>query len=138
MRLSLLAAFLLAGTTLLAAPMHGAASTVMALPDCQFKLEVKPSSVLFACGDGGVYATSVHWNNWGASFATASATMHANDCEPNCAQGHFHVYAAYLAATGRQRCRNGEYAYAKISYVARTQGMPTPRTHLEWMDTPCH
>lgn len=113
-------------------------AVVRALPNCQDKPETRPSSVIFACGDGGVYATGVRWINWGDPFATATAAMHANDCTPNCAQGHFHVYSAYLAVTGSQRCPNGVLAYARAAYVARSKGMPTPRSHLDWLNYSCH
>ena len=122
----------------LGAPVPGATQPqINALPNCQDKPETRPTSVVFACGDGGVYATGVRWSNWGAPFATASATMHANDCTPNCAQGHFHVYAAYLAATGSQRCPNGERAYAKAAYAARSHGTLNAHSRLDWFDRPC-
>lgn len=110
---------------------------VRVLPDCQGKPQVRPTSVLFACGDGGVYATGVRWNNWGASFATATAMIHENNCTPNCAQGHFAVYPAYIAATGRQRCARGGAAYSKVTYVPRRRGLPTPSSRLDWEDFPC-
>lgn len=113
-------------------------SAVTALPTCEGKLQVRPSSVIFACGDGGVYATDVRWSQWGSAFATARATMHANDCTPNCAQGHFQVYAAYLAVSGSQRCANGENAYARASYVPRSKGLPTSRSRLDWYNYSCH
>lgn len=125
---------LLAGVPVVAT----AQNPIQALPDCQGKPMSRPSSVIFACGDGGVYASSVHWINWGAGFATATATMHANDCTPNCAQGHFHTYAAYLAVTGRERCRDGEWAYSKQAYSPRSHGVPGPSSHLDWLDTLCH
>lgn len=114
----------------------GSAQTVRALPDCQGKLQVRPSSIVFACGDGGVYATGVSWSKWGTLSATATATMHANDCEPNCAAGHFHTYAAIIVASGTQRCSNVT-AYRQIAYVPRSQGYPTPRTKLDWMQLRC-
>ncbi len=108
-----------------------------ALPDCQGKLQVRPSSIVFACGDGGVYATGVQWSKWGTLSATATATMHANDCEPNCAQGHFHTYAAIIVVSGTLRCSNGATAYREIAYVPRSQGYPTARTKLDWMQLQC-
>lgn len=110
----------------------------MMLSDCTFGLQARPTQVVFACGDGGVYATGVRWLDWGAPFATATATLHANDCEPNCAAGHFHVSSVYLAVTGRQRCSHGVTAYAKIAYAPRTHGPPNPRSRLDWFPRPCH
>jgi hypothetical protein len=122
----------------IASPAPAATQTaITALPDCQGALHVRPTYVLFACGDGGVYATGVRWKNWGAPFAIATATIHANDCTPDCAQGHFHISPAYLAATGRQRCRNGTLAYERVTNVARTHGMPTTRSQLDWLTLTC-
>jgi hypothetical protein len=61
-------------------------TTVLAA--CGGKPEVRPTHVLFACGDGGVWADGVRWTQWGEQVAMATATMHANDCTPNCADGH--------------------------------------------------
>jgi hypothetical protein len=136
--------FIFAGVAALVAaailPAYASSRTasIAALPDCLGKPVVRPTSVVFACGDGGVYATGVRWSNWGAPFATATATIHENDCTPNCAQGHFHTYAAYLAVTGRERCHSGQIAYGKQSFVRRTKGLPTSRTRLDWFDLPCH
>ena len=119
-------------------PAAGSAhSSVTAFMPCDGAAQVRPTTVVFACGDGGVYATNVRWMNWGQPFATATATMHENDCTPNCAQGHFHVYAAYLALSGSQRC-GARLTYARAAYVARTRGLPNPRTHLDWQEFPCH
>ncbi len=134
LRFALVSAATLAFLTTIPA---GATPSITALPDCQSKLVSRPSQVIFACGDGGVYATNVRWTNWGAPFAVATATMHANDCTPNCAQGHFHVYGAYLAATGRQRCARGVSAYQRVAYVPRTKGLPTARSRLDWLNLIC-
>ncbi len=121
---------------LMIVPAAASTTPVAALPNCLGKLEVRPASVVLACGDGGVYATGVRWSNWGSPFATATATMHANDCTPNCAQGHFHTYAAYLAVSGRQNC-HGRLSYQRIAYVARTRGIPTVHSRLDWFESPC-
>ncbi len=123
---------------ILSSPTHALTQTrITALPDCQGKPGVRPTSVVFACGDGGVYADGVRWSSWGEPFATATATMHANDCTPNCAEGHFHTYAAILAVSGRQRCPNGQVAYQKVAYVPRTRGVPTTHSTLDWFDRDC-
>ena len=119
-------------------PMIGSTQPpITALPDCQGKLAVRPTQVVFACGDGNVYATGVVWSHWGSLFATATATMHENDCEPNCAAGHFHTYAAVLAVTGSQRCKGGPTAYARAGYGPRTLGVPNAHSKLTWFPRPC-
>jgi hypothetical protein len=123
---------------MLNSPIRARTQTPIAvLPNCLDKPEVRPTSVIFACGDGGVYADGVRWSGWGAQFATATATMHANDCTPNCAQGHFHRYAAFLAVAGSQRCPNGQLAYQRVSYVPRTRGIPTAHSTLDWFSRAC-
>lgn len=122
----------------LGSPTHALTQTrVTALPNCLDKPEVRPTSVIFACGDGGVYADGVRWSDWGKAFATATATMHANDCTPNCAEGHFHTYAATLAVSGTQRCPNGQIAYQRVAYAPRSHGTPTIHSRLDWFSRAC-
>jgi hypothetical protein len=77
---------------------------ITALPDCQGAPHARPANVIFACGDGGVYASNLRWTNWGEQFATGVGTLSKNDCEPNCAQGHFHTSpVAVVVADGISR-----------------------------------
>jgi hypothetical protein len=94
-----------------------AASGTIALPDCNGKPVVKPASVILACADGGVVAGHVTWNGWGAAVAGGTGVASVNDCDPNCAAGHQHNYTIMLHAAGRQRCPNGQTAYARVSYA---------------------
>jgi hypothetical protein len=94
-----------------------AASTTMALANCLGKPEVKPMDVTLACGDGNFRVEKIHWTGWGEAFAAGMGTATVNDCEPNCAAGHFHSYPAILIANGKQTCPNGQKAYAKVTYA---------------------
>jgi len=93
-----------------------AATPTTALPDCQGNLLVKPASITLACGDGNFYVESLKWTGWGESFAAATGTGKANDCQPNCAAGHFHSYPMLLIVTGSQHC-GGRPAYARVVYA---------------------
>ena len=120
-------------------PMIGSTQPpITALPDCQGKLAVRPTQVVFACGDGNVYATGAVWSRWGQQFATATATLHANDCTPYCAAGHFHTSAAVLVVAGSQQCPGGRVAYRRVAYGPRTLGTPNAHSKLDWFDRPCH
>lgn len=134
--------FWLLGTIMLVAatsfPMTASSQPpITVLPDCQGKPAVRPTSVVFACGDGGVYATGAVWSRWGEQFATATATLHANDCTPNCAQGHFHTSAVVLVVAGSQQCPGGRDAYRRVGYGPRTLGTPNAHSKLYWLDVPC-
>jgi len=94
-----------------------AAGMTMALPDCADKPVVRPASVTLACGDGNFYVQNLKWTGWGESFAAAQGTGRVNDCEPNCAGGQFHNYPVLLVAEGKQRCPNGQPAYAQVVYA---------------------
>jgi hypothetical protein len=115
MRLLLAAALALAGVGFSQSP--GIAATALpALPDCQGKPVVKPSSITLACGDGNFYVENLKWTGWGESFAAATGTGKANDCTPNCAAGHFHSYPMLLIVSGSQQC-GGRRSYARVVYA---------------------
>lgn len=88
-----------------------------ALPDCLGQPIVKPKTVVFACGDGNFGFDHLTWVVWGRSRALALGSGYVNDCEPDCAAGHFTRYRAVLIATGSQRCRNGQRAYLTVTYA---------------------
>jgi len=115
MRLAIAALFGLASFGFSAAT-GSAAPPAAALPDCQGKLLVKPASITLACGDGNFYVEHLKWTGWGESFAAATGTGKANDCQPNCAAGHFHTYPMLLIVTGSQSC-GGRPAYARVVYA---------------------
>jgi hypothetical protein len=99
-------------------PMSGrAATTPIALPDCLGRPVVKPMSVTLTCADGGFTVENLKWTGWGESFAAATGTGRINDCEPDCADGHFNNYPMLLAVAGRQTCPNGEPAYERVVYA---------------------
>jgi len=93
-----------------------AATQTTGLPDCQGKLLVKPASITLACGDGNFYAEKLKWTGWGEAFAAATGAGKVNDCQPNCAAGHFHSYPMLLMVACSQMC-GGHPAYARVVYA---------------------
>jgi hypothetical protein len=98
-------------------PRPAAAAPGMSLPDCVGKPQVRPSQVVFACGDGNFYARKLQWTGWGEPFAAAVGAAEVNDCTPYCAAGKFHSYRVMLVATGRQTCPDGRLAYSTVEYA---------------------
>ena len=56
--------------------------------DCEYP-EVKPAAITITCADGGQYIDDITWNTWGQSGARGIGMYHANECDPNCAEGDF-------------------------------------------------
>lgn len=96
------------------------------LPDCAGALHTKPSSVVFACGDGNLYIQKISWTVWGPRYAFGEGTLVENDCTPDCASGHFHSYAASIEAFGAQRCAGGRVAFDDAAYVITDERLPKP------------
>jgi len=92
-------------------------STTIAFPNCVGKPEVRPKDVTVACGDANFRVENIRWTGWGESFAAGMGTATVNDCEPNCAAGHFHNYPVVVIVNGKQTCPNRQPAYAKITYA---------------------
>lgn len=99
------------------APQHVSSAPVMVLPDCTGKLQVRPSQVVFACGDGNFFAHGLTWSNWGANTTSATGTGQFTDCTPNCAQGKPHSARIKVIASGRQMCAGGRPAYANVTFA---------------------
>jgi hypothetical protein len=72
--------------------------------------------VVFACADGNLYATRVNYSSYGQKVATATATVHLNDCTPYCAAGHFHSYMGTIRLQAIARCHDGRLYYTRVHY----------------------
>ena len=82
-------------------------------------LVARPKSVILACGDGNYALAGLSWHGWGHGTATASGKATANDCNPNCAAGHFHSYAVAVTATKLKRCGSAKvYSRLTLMYPA--------------------
>ncbi|HEX3468611.1 MAG TPA: hypothetical protein VHT05_11085 [Candidatus Elarobacter sp.] len=93
------------------------AAPMIALPNCQGKPQVRPSSVLFACADGNFSADRLTWSGWGNATSTAVGVAQSNDCTPNCAAGHMHSYRIRVIVSGHQVCPGGQPAYANVGFA---------------------
>jgi hypothetical protein len=60
----------------------------------------EPATIILACGDGGVSATQISWNSWGATSATGTSVIKANLCNPDCAQGSTGSFPAAITLSG--------------------------------------
>ena len=92
-----------------------AAATVFT--GCAHHPSVRPASVVFACGDGNFYATSLHWSSWDATTATAKGVGHLNDCKPYCAAGHFHTYPLTVRLSRPVQCVHGRTEFSRIAWT---------------------
>jgi hypothetical protein len=101
----------------LTAPPARSQATTIALPNCLGKPEIKPLTIVFTCADGGFLVERLKWTGWGNTFAAAVGTASVNDCNPNCAGGHYHHYPMVVIANGRQTCLNRQSAYLRVTYA---------------------
>jgi len=58
----------------------------------------RPSDIVLTCADAGISLIRLAWRDWGAARAVAAGIRRQNDCEPDCADGHFHNYPARVVA----------------------------------------
>ncbi|MDQ2681728.1 MAG: hypothetical protein M3Y21_12035 [Candidatus Eremiobacteraeota bacterium] len=94
-----------------------AAAAPSVLPDCAGKPVAKPSNVILTCADAGVSVGKLRWTGWGSTFTAGLGVASVNDCEPNCAAGHFHNFNIVLLASGTEHCPNGHTAYSRVTYA---------------------
>lgn len=76
----------------------------------------RPTRVTLACGDGNLYATAIVYRGYGGRTAPASATIHINNCLPDCAAGSFKVYRGTLSFSAIVRCADGRLYYSRARY----------------------
>jgi hypothetical protein len=54
---------------------------------------VKPKdNIVFACADGYLYLSGMHWSSWHKHNAYGHGYLWLNGCKPNCAEGKMHHY----------------------------------------------
>jgi hypothetical protein len=63
--------------------------------DCN-KPQVRPNRIVFACGDGGLYANDFNWKKWGHRRARGKGVLHAKTCDPDCATGGWNHYRVQI------------------------------------------
>jgi len=99
-----------------------AAASPYVVLNCLGKAQVKPETIALACADNNDGLTHLHWTSWTPQLASAYGTEQANDCKPNCAQGHIHYYpvlavlwgsAAVTGHPGERRFTKATLSYPK-------------------------
>ncbi|AYF75677.1 hypothetical protein D7D52_19530 [Nocardia yunnanensis] len=90
-------AVLVAGAGLASAPFAGADGTSPVVNDCvSGQSTIQPSSMLLACGDGGLSVRDITWSSWGPTTAEGQGTEYRRVCEPSCAAGHEATGATHI------------------------------------------
>jgi hypothetical protein len=82
----------------------------------------RPANITLACGDSNLYATEVSFFKgtsavYGSPEADASATIHENECKPDCASGKFVSDKGALILKRIVRCRDGLLYYSRAEYA---------------------
>jgi hypothetical protein len=85
-------------------------------------MQVRPTSMGLSA-DGSLYVTGIRWHGWGTGKATGTGTAHADNCDPNCAQGSYRTHPATIVFT-TPKPWDGKLAYAKV-----TESVPAIKWH---------
>jgi len=75
------------------------------------QMETRPTAI-YPSGDGSFWFSGITWRGWGTATATGTATAHANNCQPDCAQGTFSAYPGTITLTDPKPW-HGEMAYTQ-------------------------
>jgi hypothetical protein len=113
---------------LLAAPSL-ASGRVYGVQSCT-KPRVRPTEIIFECGDAGAYMQRIHWRRWGGSIAVGSGTYSEKSCVHSCARGPLisHHATVWLGSIGRCPGHGAKrfYERAKVSGVRHGFGAQCP------------
>jgi len=117
----------------LPAATSSAASHVKAFDNCGLGgAHFKPHGFVFACADHGLYIKHVRWSAWGSRSARGRGTGYANDCNPDCADGHFHHAAMTITLSRPGTCPGhaGVRVFRRVRYrwVHGDPAGPGPRS----------
>ena len=97
---------------------HGQTATAASLPvviNCARKHQVKPTSYILACADGGAFIFKMQWATWGEQAAFGSGTFSLRVCIPDCVHGKT-VTFPILAALWRVKPLPGQ---TSVHYFTR-------------------
>ena len=96
-----------------------AASTPsVAVYNCVNKPQVRPKTFYIFCDSSG-YLANLTWSTWNSTMATATGVEYVDNCEPNCAQGHF-SHQAVNVILWRSKVVKGhsnERGYTQITFL---------------------
>ncbi|MGC8514334.1 MAG: hypothetical protein ACP5P1_15065 [Acidimicrobiales bacterium] len=91
---------------------------------------VKPVKIVLSCGDFGEFLTGVTWSSWSSVSATGTGTLHYNDCNPNCAAGHFHTVSGMKFTLSAPESNSvGATVWSKLAFAEQPpDGIPVDQT----------
>jgi hypothetical protein len=125
-------------TASIAAPASGGLvepiGLVYAPHDCTTPKQ-EPKRIVLACGDSNAYLGKMQWSEWGGEKAKGEGWFYMNDCDPNCADGHFISYGvkAKLFKIKEKTC-GGQlvdlYRKAKLRFIGEVP--PHAGNLIEW------
>jgi hypothetical protein len=101
-RLALLIATAVVLAAASAAAIAATTSGRVLVPGC-LKAHFKPTQLMLGC-DGSNYLKGLKWTKWTHKHATATAIDEVDDCQPDCATGHFHAYPVAVAVSRPRTC----------------------------------
>jgi hypothetical protein len=107
-----------AATTQPAKTTKAAAAPSVAVYNCINKPQVRPGTFYVFC-DGSGYFASLKWSSWNATMATATGVEYVDNCEPNCAAGHFSHQAVDLILWRSEPVAHhaGERGYSQMTVL---------------------
>jgi hypothetical protein len=85
----------------------------------------QPTQIVLACADYGLLVQDLRWTSWTATTATAVGTFTYNDCNPDCAAGHFHnIVGDHITLTGPVRGAGGQLVFSQMQVSSLPAGFP--------------
>lgn len=88
------------------------------------KSKIEGSSMTFAC-DSTLMMQDAHWTAWNSSYASGTATLLQDDCNPDCAQGTQAHNKVKVRFDKPVKASCGEfYSEAVFTYVGKPVGVP--------------
>lgn len=102
--------------------------------------KIEPKRITLACGDANALLKKLEWSEWGGEKAKGTGWFAVNDCDPNCADGHFITYGAKVKLKEIEtdaKCGGQQvdlYTHAKIKFI----GEVPPGNHLRNWDLACN
>ncbi len=121
-----LGALLLVISLVVSAPLALGATSVPRFAGCVgTSQQMRPHSIVFACGDGNFWISNLRWSAWTSASATAIGIGHQNDCKPYCAAGHFHAYPDVSVRLARpESCTRGRYLFTRVTVRFAGEKLP--------------
>ncbi|QHC22851.1 hypothetical protein [Streptomyces sp. GS7] len=105
-----------------------------ALIDCLRHDQVEPREYMLACADGNNDLRGLRWADWTARTAHGVGRQVANDCLPDCAEGHFHTFWVGVEAyrpVARPDGKAPHFSRLKVVYLDnRPPGSGPSQTYL--------